>query len=84
MIAVFPKYNINTPLRMTHFLAQVGHESLSFVYTQDLASGAAYEGRKDLGNIQKSDGVRFKGRGLMQLTGRDNYASYGKYIKVIC
>ncbi|MFK5947346.1 MAG: glycoside hydrolase family 19 protein [Methylococcales bacterium] len=82
MISMFPKYQLNTPLRMAHFLAQVGHESLSFVYTQELASGAAYEGRKDLGNIQKGDGTRFKGRGLMQLTGRDNYTSYGKYIKV--
>jgi len=82
MITMFPKYNITTPLRSAHFLAQVGHESLSFVYTQELASGAAYEGRKDLGNIKKGDGMRFKGRGLMQLTGRDNYASYGKHIKI--
>ncbi len=78
--AAFPKYEINTPLRIAHFLAQVGHESLSFLYTQELASGKAYEGRKDLGNIQKGDGVRFKGRGLIQLTGRDNYAQYGKSI----
>lgn len=77
-----PKYQINTALRTAHFLAQVGHESMSFVYTQELATGAAYEGRKDLGNTQEGDGVRFKGRGLMQLTGRDNYASYGKYINI--
>ncbi|NOX42628.1 MAG: chitinase [Gammaproteobacteria bacterium] len=76
---MLPKYAINTPLRTAHFLAQVGHESLSLLYTQELASGAAYEGRKDLGNIQKGDGVRFKGRGLIQLTGRDNYSQYGKY-----
>jgi putative chitinase len=76
-----PKYKINTPLRIAHFLAQVGHESMSFKYTEELATGAAYEGRKDLGNIKKGDGVRFKGRGLIQLTGRDNYDEYGKYIK---
>lgn len=75
----FAKYTINTPLRISHFLAQVGHESLSLIYTQELASGAAYEGRKDLGNTEKGDGVRFKGRGLIQLTGRDNYTSYSKY-----
>ncbi len=75
-----PKYKIINPLRVAHFLAQVGHESLSFKYTQELASGADYEGRKDLGNTQKGDGVRFKGRGLIQLTGRDNYAEYGKSI----
>ena len=77
-----PKYQISTALRIAHFLAQVGHESLSFIYTQELASGAAYEGRKDLGNTQKGDGVRFKGRGLIQLTGRDNYDNYGKHINV--
>lgn len=76
-----PKYDINTPLRISHFLAQVGHESMSFVYTEELSSGAEYEGRKDLGNIKKGDGVRFKGRGLIQLTGRDNYEKYGKIIK---
>jgi len=77
-----PKYEINTPLRTAHFLAQIGHESLSFVYTQEVASGAAYEGRLDLGNTQPGDGVRFKGRGLIQLTGRDNYKKYGKFISV--
>ena len=56
-----PKYQINTPLRTAHFLAQVGHESMSFVYTQELATGAAYEGRKDLGNTQKGDGLRAVG-----------------------
>jgi putative chitinase len=76
-----PKYQVNTPLRIAHFLAQIGHESMSFIYTEEIATGAAYEGRKDLGNIKKGDGVRFKGRGLLQLTGRDNYEHYGKYIK---
>lgn len=74
-----PRYQINTPLRTAHFLAQVGHESLSFTYTEELASGAAYENRKDLGNTEKGDGVRFKGRGLIQLTGRQNYSNYADY-----
>ncbi len=82
LTTALPQYEINTPLRAAHFLAQVGHESMSFVYTQELATGAAYEGRKDLGNTQKGDGIRFKGRGLIQLTGRNNYASYGQYIKI--
>ncbi len=78
----FNRYQLNTPLRISHFLAQIGHESLSLRYTEEIASGSAYEGRKDLGNIQKGDGVRFKGRGLIQLTGRDNYDKYGKSISI--
>lgn len=69
---------INTPLRQVHFLAQLGHESASMIYTEELASGQAYEGRKDLGNTQPGDGPRFKGRGLIQITGRANYTAYGK------
>ena len=68
---------INTPLRQAHFLAQLGHESGSLRYTAELASGAAYEGRTDLGNTQPGDGTRFKGRGLIQITGRTNYTKYG-------
>jgi putative chitinase len=71
-------YAINTPLRMAHFLAQVGHESGELRYCKEIASGDAYEGRKDLGNTQPGDGRRFKGRGLIQLTGRENYTAYSK------
>lgn len=74
-----PSKGINTPLRIAHFLAQIGHESMSFTYTEEIASGVAYEDRKDLGNTEKGDGVRFKGRGLIQLTGRKNYSDYADY-----
>lgn len=68
---------IDTARRQAHFLAQVGHESGELRYTEELASGDAYEGRADLGNTQPGDGPRFKGRGLIQLTGRANYKAYG-------
>jgi len=47
------QFSIETPLTMLNFLAQVGHESGGLFYTEELASGSAYEGRKDLGNTQK-------------------------------
>jgi predicted chitinase len=72
------RYHIDTPLRQAHFLAQVGHESGELLYQEELASGAAYEGRKDLGNTKSGDGKKFKGRGLIQLTGRSNYSQYSK------
>lgn len=72
--------DISTPLRQAHFLAQVGHESGELRYVKELASGQAYEGRGDLGNTEPGDGPRFKGRGLIQLTGRANYRDYGNAI----
>ena len=68
------EFEINTPQRIRMFLAQIGHESGQLRYVRELASGAAYEGRKDLGNTSPGDGVRYKGRGLIQITGKANYA----------
>ena len=76
--AAMVEFGITTPARQASFLAQVGHESGSLVYVRELASGKAYEGRADLGNVRPGDGVRFKGRGLLQVTGRSNYAACGK------
>lgn len=70
------------PLAKAQIMAQCRHESANFRTLQEYASGKAYEGRKDLGNTQSGDGVRFKGRGFIQITGRANYKACGKSIGV--
>lgn len=83
--AALARWGIDTPLRAAHFLAQVAHESGEFRWLRELwgptAAQMAYEGRHDLGNTEPGDGERFKGRGLIQITGRTNYAkaSQGLY-----
>lgn len=77
--AVMDRYEINTPERQAMFLAQIAHESGSLRYTQEIASGEAYEGRADLGNTEEGDGMRFKGHGFIQLTGRANHQKYADY-----
>ena len=73
LAVVCETYGINTPARLAAFLAQIGHESVSFKFVREIASGAAYEGRADLGNTRPGDGERYRGRGLIQVTGRANY-----------
>ncbi len=71
---------LDNALCFAHFIAQCGHESGGFRYMEEIASGAAYEGRKDLGNTIAGDGKRYKGRGPIQLTGRTNYRRVGRRI----
>ena len=115
VIAMIPdtaaKFQINTPLRLAHFLAQCGHESGGFKVTQEnlnySAKGLAgifkkyfpteavatpyarqpqkiankvYANRMANGSEASGDGYKFRGRGYIQLTGRDNYTQFGKAI----
>lgn len=77
---------INTPTRAAAFLAQVGHESGQLRYLREIwgptPAQTRYEGRADLGNTQPGDGKRFMGRGLIQITGRANYATCGAALGV--
>lgn len=86
---VFPKYEIDTHRRIAAFLGQVGVESGELRYDKELPSkwnkknpndvneptGTLYEGRVNLGNKMAGDGPKYIGRGILQLTGRANYAS---------
>lgn len=74
------RFGINTPARMRHFLSQTAHESGGLKWMKELASGSAYEGRKDLGNNRPGDGPRYKGAGVIQLTGRSNYQAFSDFI----
>lgn len=73
---------LGSGLRLAHFMAQLAHESDGFKAMQEYASGSAYEGRADLGNTQPGDGVRYKGHGPIQITGRANHRSYGQMLGI--
>ena len=80
------EYTIVSPQRAAMFLATIGHESGGFVHVREIwgptPAQLRYEGRADLGNAQPGDGFRYRGRGLIQITGRDNYAQVSKGLGV--
>lgn len=82
------EFGITSVPRLAAFLAQVGHESGGFLYTREIWGPTAvqqrYEGRADLGNTRPGDGPRFRGRGLIQVTGRANYAAVAAGLGIDC
>jgi len=82
LVAAAQRYNINTTARVAAWLGQLAHESGGLRYWQEIASGAAYEGRVDLGNTRPGDGRRYKGRGPIQITGRANYRQAGAALEI--
>ena len=80
--AAMGHYQIIGPKRMAAFIAQIGHESGQLKYVKEIwgptAAQARYEGRKDLGNTVAGDGSKYRGRGLIQITGRANYMACGE------
>jgi len=79
MVDGLKQADCTNPNRIAMFIAQTGHESADFQRTEEYASGAAYEGRTNLGNTQPGDGVRFKGRSWIQITGRHNYGEFSEW-----
>src|SRR3990172_4842944 len=75
---VCTRFGITSDLAKAMFIAQIAHESGELKYVREIASGVAYESRVDLGNTESGDGPRFRGRGLIQLTGRNNYRRCGE------
>ncbi len=82
IIAEARRQGVSSRPQLAYMLATANHESGSGLRMEEIASGRAYEGRRGLGNTQRGDGMRFKGRGYVQITGRRNYTDWSRRLGV--
>lgn len=80
ILQMFHITEANTIDRRAMVIGQLYAENGAMFYRREIASGAEYEGRVDLGNTRPGDGVRFAGRGWIQLTGRANYTAFSGWM----
>ena len=82
ILAECQKQGVTDKAQVAYILATTVHESGAGAHMEEFASGEAYEGRSDLGNNQAGDGKKYKGRGYVQVTGRNNYTNWSKKLGV--